>query len=294
MSRPGHLVSAEELLEHVWDENADPFTQTVRVTVGTLRRKLSSTVSRADRDRHRARLSPARGGRVMTASRAAVRLVIDKLPPWARTVRMRLALTYSALLFGDRRPAARRRLPRAVDHDRRPAARPGDGEEVREDRERHDRLPARRAVPGRRHRRRPGGRQLSRAGDPADYSVIALAVMFVLSLFIGWWVAGRALRPVGAITATAREITATDLSRRIPDGTADELRTLTETINGMLGPPRARPSGPSGPRRGRVPRAAQPGRRHPGQRRGRSSRDDVSPQERAGRRSPSSAGRPAG
>ena len=41
LSRPGHLISAEELLEHVWDENADPFTQTVRVTVGTLRRKLS-------------------------------------------------------------------------------------------------------------------------------------------------------------------------------------------------------------------------------------------------------------
>ncbi len=41
LSRPGHLVSAEELLEHVWDENADPFSQTVRVTVGTLRRKLS-------------------------------------------------------------------------------------------------------------------------------------------------------------------------------------------------------------------------------------------------------------
>jgi DNA-binding response OmpR family regulator len=41
MSKPGHVVPAEELLEHVWDENADPFTQTVRVTVGTLRRKLS-------------------------------------------------------------------------------------------------------------------------------------------------------------------------------------------------------------------------------------------------------------
>ncbi|RZS89675.1 DNA-binding response OmpR family regulator [Motilibacter rhizosphaerae] len=38
---PGHVVSSEELLEHVWDENADPFTQTVRVTVGTLRRKLT-------------------------------------------------------------------------------------------------------------------------------------------------------------------------------------------------------------------------------------------------------------
>ena len=41
LRHPGNLVSSEELLEHVWDENADPFTQTVRVTVGTLRRKLS-------------------------------------------------------------------------------------------------------------------------------------------------------------------------------------------------------------------------------------------------------------
>jgi DNA-binding response OmpR family regulator len=41
MRRPGYVISAEELLEHVWDENADPFTQTVRVTVGTLRRKLT-------------------------------------------------------------------------------------------------------------------------------------------------------------------------------------------------------------------------------------------------------------
>ncbi len=41
LRRIGYVVSAEELLEHVWDENADPFTQTVRVTVGTLRRKLS-------------------------------------------------------------------------------------------------------------------------------------------------------------------------------------------------------------------------------------------------------------
>lgn len=40
MTKPGHVVSTEELLEHVWDENVDPFTQTVRVTIGTLRRKL--------------------------------------------------------------------------------------------------------------------------------------------------------------------------------------------------------------------------------------------------------------
>ncbi len=41
MSRPGDVVSQEDLLDHVWDEHADPFTNTVRVTVGTLRRKLS-------------------------------------------------------------------------------------------------------------------------------------------------------------------------------------------------------------------------------------------------------------
>jgi DNA-binding response OmpR family regulator len=41
MSRSGQVLSQEELLEHVWDENADPFTNTVRVTVMTLRRKLS-------------------------------------------------------------------------------------------------------------------------------------------------------------------------------------------------------------------------------------------------------------
>ncbi|MFD5318796.1 response regulator transcription factor [Streptomyces sp. NPDC127098] len=36
----GVVVSAETLLEKVWDEHADPFTNAVRITVGTLRRKL--------------------------------------------------------------------------------------------------------------------------------------------------------------------------------------------------------------------------------------------------------------
>ncbi|MBP2319826.1 DNA-binding response OmpR family regulator [Kibdelosporangium banguiense] len=36
----GTVVSPEELLEKAWDENADPFTNTVRVTIMTLRRKL--------------------------------------------------------------------------------------------------------------------------------------------------------------------------------------------------------------------------------------------------------------
>lgn len=41
MVHAGEVISQESLLEHVWDEHADPFTNTVRVTVGTLRRKVS-------------------------------------------------------------------------------------------------------------------------------------------------------------------------------------------------------------------------------------------------------------
>jgi two-component system response regulator VanR len=36
----GGVVSAEELLERAWDENADPFTNAVRITVSTLRKRL--------------------------------------------------------------------------------------------------------------------------------------------------------------------------------------------------------------------------------------------------------------
>jgi DNA-binding response OmpR family regulator len=40
MRADGAVVSAEQLLEKVWDENADPFSNVVRVTVMTLRKKL--------------------------------------------------------------------------------------------------------------------------------------------------------------------------------------------------------------------------------------------------------------
>jgi DNA-binding response OmpR family regulator len=40
LSAHGRVVSAEELLERVWDENADPFTGAVRITMSRLRAKL--------------------------------------------------------------------------------------------------------------------------------------------------------------------------------------------------------------------------------------------------------------
>ena len=67
------------------------------------------------------------------------------------------------------------------------------------------------------------------------YSLFALGGLFIASLGIGWVLSGRVLRPVGAITRTAREIQATDLSRRIHlDGPHDELRDLADTIDSML------------------------------------------------------------
>jgi DNA-binding response OmpR family regulator len=40
LSANGAVVSAEQLLERVWDEHADPFTNAIRITMVTLRRKL--------------------------------------------------------------------------------------------------------------------------------------------------------------------------------------------------------------------------------------------------------------
>ncbi len=42
MSHPGSVLSQEHLLEHVWDEMADPMTNVVRVTLSNLRKKLGS------------------------------------------------------------------------------------------------------------------------------------------------------------------------------------------------------------------------------------------------------------
>ncbi len=59
--------------------------------------------------------------------------------------------------------------------------------------------------------------------------------MFLASLGVGWVVAGRVLAPIGRITEVARDIQATDLSRRIDlRGPADELRRLADTFDDML------------------------------------------------------------
>jgi len=68
------------------------------------------------------------------------------------------------------------------------------------------------------------------------YSFSALLGLFFVSLAVGWLVSGRMLRPIGQITSTVREIQASDLSRRIDlGGPDDELRRLADTFDSMLG-----------------------------------------------------------
>src|SRR5262249_53371951 len=52
---------------------------------------------------------------------------------------------------------------------------------------------------------------------------------------LGWWVAGRVLRPVHVVSGTARRLSEQNLHERIPvHGPHDEMRELAETFNGML------------------------------------------------------------
>ena len=71
--------------------------------------------------------------------------------------------------------------------------------------------------------------------EVAQFTLIAIGILFLLSIVIGWIMSGRVLKPVGEITGVAREIQASDLSRRIAlEGPDDELKRLGDTFDEML------------------------------------------------------------
>jgi hypothetical protein len=91
----------------------------------------------------------------------------------------------------------------------------------------------------------PAGSQLNQAVGVTEHrsdrrqlliaSGIALVVMAGASLAIGWLVAGRFLRPLRTITATTREISATNLHERLNlTGPDDELKELADTFDELL------------------------------------------------------------
>jgi two-component system sensor histidine kinase VanS len=66
-------------------------------------------------------------------------------------------------------------------------------------------------------------------------SGIALAVMTIVSLALGWLIAGRVLRPLRVMTATTRQISERSLNERLAlPGPRDELKDLADTIDGLL------------------------------------------------------------
>ncbi|MHB1432524.1 MAG: sensor histidine kinase [Streptosporangiaceae bacterium] len=67
-------------------------------------------------------------------------------------------------------------------------------------------------------------------------AVIVLAVLVVVAFAVGWLIAGRLLRPLRSITATAREISATNLGRRLDARSGgNEFGELGDTLNDLFG-----------------------------------------------------------
>jgi signal transduction histidine kinase len=64
---------------------------------------------------------------------------------------------------------------------------------------------------------------------------VTIAVLAIVSVIVGWWLAGRLLRPVHQITATARRLSLSNLNERIAlAGPRDELTELADTFDSML------------------------------------------------------------
>ncbi len=67
-------------------------------------------------------------------------------------------------------------------------------------------------------------------------ATITLLALAAVSLVVGWLIAGRFLRPLRTITATARDISASNLNRRLEPGARDnEFAELGDTLNGLFG-----------------------------------------------------------
>jgi signal transduction histidine kinase len=153
--------------------------------------------------------------------------LVDRLPEWARSIRFRYTLLYSAVLFGLAAVVVAaiylvlmmslRNQPYTTGYQKLIC--------VRNDQ-------CYKPITFRELERVVNSNTLTKL---RNYSFTALGILFVASLGVGWMVAGRVLRPIGRITSVAREIQATDLSRRIElPGPEDELKQLGDTFDAML------------------------------------------------------------
>jgi signal transduction histidine kinase len=151
--------------------------------------------------------------------------LVDRLPEWARSIRFRYTLLYSAVLFGLAAVVVAAIYLVLLMALRNQPVSAGRGLWCRYGE-------CIRFVTLSEFERLVNSQILTKL---RNYSFGALGVLFVASLGVGWVVAGRVLRPIGRITSVAREIQATDLSRRIElPGPEDELKQLADTFDAML------------------------------------------------------------
>jgi signal transduction histidine kinase len=174
------------------------------------------------------------GGTSSRMTTPRIEKVALRLPDWMGSIRFRLTVMYSLVLFGLAATLVAGlylALAARLDDTSMSETRSGirvvpqpDGSQVIErvevsDLETFEELVNRRSL------------QLLRG-----YSFSAVGMLFVASLGVGWLIAGRVLAPIDRITAVARDIQATDLARRIHlRGPPDELKDLADTFDDMLG-----------------------------------------------------------
>ena len=153
--------------------------------------------------------------------------LVDRLPEWVRSIRFRYTLLYSAVLFGLAAVVVAAIYLVLVMSLRNEPYTTGYQKLICFTNDQ-----CYKPITFRELERVVNSRTLTKL---RNYSFGALGVLFVASLGVGWVVAGRVLRPIGRITSVARDIQATDLSRRIElPGPDDELKQLADTFDAML------------------------------------------------------------
>ena len=187
----GAPVSAEELLEHVWDAHADPLSNTVAVTIGAVAPQARR--SAADRDRRRRGLPAVR---LHLSARSRLTLFYTSLfaVGGAALVAVTYLLVAHSLAQHDGPDDPRRRPTR-----RSRAA-------SRRCRTRVTRAPCRSVARCMSTACRPAPPHSAarRSRHLLTYSLLGLAGVTLLAVVAGWIVAGRILRPVHRLTAAAR------------------------------------------------------------------------------------------
>ncbi len=212
LSSDGRVVSSEELLDRVWDDTVDPFTTTVKTTILRLRNKLGqpAVIETVREGGYRI------GVQTEPSNSSSNPSPHPRLRASKRTLQLRLAATYGGIFFllglvilAIPYFAGRGSLIGSVHLSGRVDA------------------SSRRAI------------VIAQRGvdhhQQLVLSLLALMVLGTASAALGWLLAGRTLRPLREITARTREISATNLHRRLAiAGPYEELNELGETLDDLL------------------------------------------------------------